>query len=316
MSENNKSNEFTLIRVYDAPVHVVWDAWTDPKKVEKWWGPRGFTLTTHSKNLKVGGHWHYTMHGPDGTDYPNKTLYHEVEPCKRLVYDHGGDDDRPPIFRVTVIFQSLGDQTQITMTMACPTPEAATQTQQFIKKAGGNATWDRLAEYLAKELSGKDVFVITRSFAATTVRLFEMWRDPQHVSHWLGPVGTRMDFIEVGKVEGETSFYKMTYDTGTVMYGKIQYLKITPPHYLEYVHVFCDEQGALSRHPNVPVWPERMRTCVFFSPEEGLQTRVTLIWQPDGVVSVAELHAFADMRTGITQGWTEAFDKLEGHLEG
>ncbi|MEZ6045243.1 MAG: SRPBCC domain-containing protein [Planctomycetaceae bacterium] len=56
---------------------------------EQWWGPRGFTLTHHSKDLRPGGTWHYTMHGPDGTDYPNMTLYHEVEKYKKLVYDHG-----------------------------------------------------------------------------------------------------------------------------------------------------------------------------------------------------------------------------------
>ena len=82
----------------------MWDAWTDPEQVAQWWGPRGFTLTTHSKDLRTGGHWNYTMHGPDGTDYPNTTKYLEVEKHAKLVYDHGANDDRPPLFRVTVLF--------------------------------------------------------------------------------------------------------------------------------------------------------------------------------------------------------------------
>lgn len=61
MSAKNKPNELYITRIYDAPVKLVWDAWTDPAKTAKWWGPRGFTITTHSKDLKVGGHWHYTM---------------------------------------------------------------------------------------------------------------------------------------------------------------------------------------------------------------------------------------------------------------
>ncbi|MCL4854649.1 MAG: SRPBCC domain-containing protein, partial [Bryobacteraceae bacterium] len=104
MSPTSKPNEIRLIRVYDAPAAIVWDAWTDPDRVAQWWGPRGFTLTTHSKDLRPGGIWHYTMHGPDGTDYPNKTLYHEVEEQKKLVYDHGANDERAPLFRVTVTF--------------------------------------------------------------------------------------------------------------------------------------------------------------------------------------------------------------------
>src|SRR4029079_5811645 len=159
MVAKSKPNEIHITRVYDAPVAAVWDAWTDPEQVGKWWGPRGFTLTTHSKDLRPGGHWKYTMHGPDGTDWPNNTIYFEVEPHRKLVYDHGGSDDRPPLFRVTVLFSEEAGKTKMDMTMALTTPEAADDTRKFIKKAGGNATWDRLAEYLEKESSGKEKFV-------------------------------------------------------------------------------------------------------------------------------------------------------------
>ena len=150
MAAKKPSNEIRISRIYDAPVEAVWDAWTDEKQVGQWWGPRGFTLTTHSTELRVGGIWHYTMHGPDGTDYPNKTVYLEIAPLARLVYDHGGYDDRPPMFRVTVNFKELQGKTRMEMTMALPTPEAAEETRKFIKQAGGDATWDRLAEYLVR----------------------------------------------------------------------------------------------------------------------------------------------------------------------
>src|SRR3954463_11590071 len=129
MAAKSKANEITLTRVYDAPVKAVWDAWTDPKQVAQWWGPRGFTITTHSKDLRPGGHWKYTMHGPDGTDYPNWTIYFEVEECARLVYDHGGSEDRPPLFRVTVTFTEVKGRTKLEMTMTLPTAEAATATK-------------------------------------------------------------------------------------------------------------------------------------------------------------------------------------------
>src|SRR6476619_3813203 len=142
MPARNKSNEINITRIYDASVDAVWDAWTDPEQVAQWWGPRGFTLTTHSKDLRAGGHWNYTMHGPDGTDYPNTTKYLEVEPYAKMVYDHGGNADRPPMFRVTVVFTDLKGRTRMDMTMALPTAEAAETTRKFIKKAGGDATWD------------------------------------------------------------------------------------------------------------------------------------------------------------------------------
>src|SRR5688500_13811431 len=111
MLAKSKSNEIHTTRVYDAPVAAVWDARTALEKVGQWWGPRGFTLTTHSKDLRPGGIWDYTMHGTDGVDYPNKTLYHEVEEHRKLVYDHGGNDVRAPLFRVTVLFSQSGEQT-------------------------------------------------------------------------------------------------------------------------------------------------------------------------------------------------------------
>jgi uncharacterized protein YndB with AHSA1/START domain len=79
MVAKNKSNEIRITRIYDAPVQAVWDAWTDPEQVAKWWGPRGFSLTTHSKDLRPGGSWNYTMHGPDGVDYPNKARSRSIQ---------------------------------------------------------------------------------------------------------------------------------------------------------------------------------------------------------------------------------------------
>ena len=124
------SNEIIITRSYDAPVDAVWAAWTDPAQTAQWWGPRGFTLTNHTKDLRPGGSWSYTMHGPDGVDYPNKTQYLEVVENTKLVYDHGASDDRPPMFRVTVLFSENGGKTSMDMTMRLPTPEAAAPTPE------------------------------------------------------------------------------------------------------------------------------------------------------------------------------------------
>ena len=166
MAARNKSSEITLQRVYDAPLKSVWEAWTIAEEVAQWWGPRGFTITTHSRDLRTGGHWHYTMHGPDGTDYENTTQYLDVVPEQRLVYDHGGHKDRPPLFRMTVLFTERNGRTQLDLSLAFATPEVAAEMQGFIRKAGGEGTWDRLAEYLGKRCEGKERFFTTRSFDA------------------------------------------------------------------------------------------------------------------------------------------------------
>jgi uncharacterized protein YndB with AHSA1/START domain len=311
----SKSNEIHISRVYDAPVAAVWDAWTDPEQVAQWWGPRGFTLTTHSKDLRSGGHWAYTMHGPDGVDYPNKTLYHEVEEQARLVYDHGGNDDRPPMFRVTVTFAEVDGKTHMEMTMLLPTPEAAEEARKFIKKAGGNATWDRLAEYLEKGSSGKEQFVINRSFDAPLDVMFEMWTKPEHISQWLAPTGFEMQFLRAEIKTGGSSLYFMSNGEGVKFHGRIEYLKIQPPDCLVYTQQFCDEQENISRHPMAPTWPATMLTTVKLTAESPERTRVTVTWEPYGATTPEEVAVFIAARAGMTQGWTGSFDKLEELLE-
>src|SRR5688500_9882657 len=104
-----RRNERKLTRIYDAPVQMLWDAWAAPKHAAKLAGPRGFPTATARKDLRAGGHWTYTMHGPDGTDFPNKAIDQVVERYARLVYDPGGNVelDRPPLLLLTVTFEEL-----------------------------------------------------------------------------------------------------------------------------------------------------------------------------------------------------------------
>ncbi len=313
MAAKNKPNELYLTRVYDAPLKMVWEAFTDPNQAAHWWGPRGFTITTKSKDLKPGGKWIYTMHGPDGKDWPNIATYHEVEKYSRLVYDHGATETTPPLFRVTAEFKELGkNKTQFEMTMALATEEAAKETAKFIKAAGGNSTWDRFAEYLEKEQTKKEIFIINRSFNTDMNTMYKMWTDPDHFSKWLAPTGFDMQFIRAEIKPGGKSFYKMSGNDFT-MYGTLQYKEITPTK-IVYSQQFADEKENISRHPGAPTWPESMLTTVMFTAEDTNQTRVTIQWEVDGKYTQEELQAFIKERGGITQGWTGSFDKLEEYL--
>jgi uncharacterized protein YndB with AHSA1/START domain len=314
MTAKSESNEIRIIRIYDAPVRAVWDAWTDPKQAAQWWGPRGFTLTTHSKDLRVGGSWRYTMHGPDGVDYPNNTLYYEVEECAKLVYDHGRNDGGPPVFRVTVLFSEVDGKTKLDMTMTLPTPEAAVETRKFVKKAGGEATWDRLAEFLEEQSSGKHTFVINRTFNVPLELMFEMWTNPRHLARWLPPTGMEMEFIRADIRPGGSSVFFMSGFGGGKMYGKVEYRQLDKPGHLVYTQQFCDENEKVSRHPLSPTWPETMLTTVILSAEGPEQTRVTVTFEPHGATTREELETFINGRAGMTQGWTGSFDKLEAYL--
>ena len=314
MAKKKLPNELSITRIYDAPVKAVWDAWTDPNQAAKWWGPRGFTITTHSKDLKPGGIWHYTMHGPDGVDYPNKTLYFEVEKYAKLVYDHGGNDEQKPLFNVTVLFSESKGKTTMEMTMAFATAEVAKETAKFIKAAGGNSTWDRLAEYLEMESSKKEVFVINRTFNTSIENMYEMWTNPEHFSKWLAPTGFNMTFIRSDIRPGGSTFYYMD-GAGPKMFGRANYLEMKKPTRLKYTQEFCDEKENLSRHPMAPTWPATMMTTVDFVAESPDETRVTITWEVAGQFTKEELDTFIAGKGGMTQGWTGSFDKLDAHLE-
>jgi uncharacterized protein YndB with AHSA1/START domain len=310
MTSKLKPNEYSITRIYEAPVKVVWDAWHDTEKAAKWWGPRGFTITTHKKDLRPGGFWDYTMHGPDGVDYPNKTKYLEVEKESKMVYDHGGNDAQAPLFRVTANFFDLGDKTKLEMTMAFASVEVANKMKKFIKQAGGDATWDRLAEFL----SPTDKFVINRSFDAPIDRVFDMWTDPRHLAQWLPPSGFTMKFLKADIKPAGSSFYSMPGGNDVKMYGKAHYREIIKPHLIAYTQEFCDESGKTSRHPMAPTFPETFLTIINLAEEDGNRTRVTVSTEVYGNASDVERETFHQSKAGMTIGWTGSFDKLEEYL--
>ena len=147
--------EIVVTRVLNAPRELVWQAYTDPKHVPNWWGPRGFTITVHEMDVRPGGIWRFMMRGPDGTNYPEKIEYIEVVKPDRLVFFHGSDRENDvQRFHVTVTFSERGTQTEVVSRLLFNTIEQRDQTVNFGAIELGNQTFERLSEYLAAGLTG------------------------------------------------------------------------------------------------------------------------------------------------------------------
>jgi uncharacterized protein YndB with AHSA1/START domain len=146
---NTTEREIASTRIFDAPRELAWKVWIDPEHIGKWWGPIGFTTTTKEFDLRPGGTWLFTMHGPDGTDYRNEVTYTAVAKPERIEYDHGPT----PIFHVTIIFAEEGEtKTKLSMQMLFPTKEERDRTaEKFGAVEGLNQTLGRLEEYLAQQ---------------------------------------------------------------------------------------------------------------------------------------------------------------------
>jgi uncharacterized protein YndB with AHSA1/START domain len=145
--------EIIITRTFDAPRELVWEAWTNPEHVAQWWGPDGFTTTIEVMDVRVGGVWKHVMHGPDGTDYPNKSRFTAVIKPERIEFSHGGGRKGDPAaqFDATWTFEALGARTRVTIYMLFPTPADRDRVVNVYGAIeGGKQTLARLADHLTK----------------------------------------------------------------------------------------------------------------------------------------------------------------------
>lgn len=142
--------EIAITRVFDAPRELVFAAWQKPENLAQWWGPRGFSVTTESMEMRSGGHWKYVMHGPDGTDYPNHVRFDQVIVPELITYSNSGGRQGDHVsFRATATFVDQAGKTELTMSMIFPTKADRDRViAEYGAVEGLNDTTDRLNEFL------------------------------------------------------------------------------------------------------------------------------------------------------------------------
>lgn len=147
MNSDTANRQVVAGRLINAPRDRVFKAWTDPMEVAQWWGPEGFTNTIEKMEVKPGGTWKLMMHGPDGANYKNKSVFVEVVKPSRLVYLHVTG----PKFQMTVTFDEVHSKTRICTQMLFETVEEYSQAVNvFSIEAGAIQTLDRLENFLKK----------------------------------------------------------------------------------------------------------------------------------------------------------------------
>lgn len=151
---NLEDRQIIVNRTFDAPRELVFNTWTDPIHIGNWWGPNGFTITTHEMDVKPGGTWKFMMHGPYGVDYPNRIEYIEVVEPEKIVYKHGsGEENDPAQFEVTVTFIEQDGKTLLTMCSLFASVEERNNVIEFGAIEGGKQTLDRLAAHIQEKIN-------------------------------------------------------------------------------------------------------------------------------------------------------------------
>lgn len=148
--KNQESLEIVMTRLIAAPRDLAFTAFTDRDHISRWWGPNGFTTTTTEMDVRPGGQWLFTMHGPDGKNYPNRVRYTEVRKPEFITYDHdGGDgDDGTHSFKADITFEPEDGKTRVTLRLICASKEQREMMAKFDAIEGGNQTLSRLEDYL------------------------------------------------------------------------------------------------------------------------------------------------------------------------
>ncbi len=301
-------------RMIAAPRDLLWKVLTTPEHLKHFWGPDGFTNTYKSFDLREGKEARFTMHGPDGTNWPNRLVFLTIDPPRLLRWDHdnGGEGDVDHKFRGEMELTEEGEKTRVELRMFEKTIAARDAVAQYAVE-GGKQNLDRLAAYVAPMAEEKNLFAIERSYPVSQERLFRACTDAKEMAQWFAPPGMTTIKAEQDLRPGGIYHYGLTSGQGNEMWGKVTYKEITPSNRLVYRQSFSDPQGGLTRHPMAPTWPMEMLTIMDFISEGEKQTRLKISWIYAGVDD-AEGETFRAAHAGMNGGWTGTLDGLYAYL--
>jgi uncharacterized protein YndB with AHSA1/START domain len=245
------SGQLTLVRTIGASAQRVFDAFADPQHLAAWWGPDGFSLTTHTFAWRTGGHgfWTLTMHG-HGQHFPNHLVWDALEPGQRVAYHHvavGGD--APMHMATEVLFEPISDAvTRTTWTMDFGSAAARDAIDaQMMASQGGQQTTARLANYV--QGTGYDEAAARMGYCLTIERdmplspraIFRCWTEPELMKHWFCPKPWFIDQVQIDLRPGGGSSMEMHGPNGEMHPNPGSYLVVEPDRRLVFTDLLLSD---------------------------------------------------------------------------
>ncbi|MEM7514866.1 MAG: SRPBCC domain-containing protein [Bacteroidota bacterium] len=142
-----KDRTLTIERTFDAPLKLVWAAWSDPAHIAKWWGPNGMQTEVEAHDFRVGGSWKYSMQMPNGGQFVAEGVYAEIIEHEKIVTSA---DFKPMTEGVEMhmLFKEVDGKTHFSFHVIHPTEAYAKQQEDMGFFNGWGSTFERLGEYL------------------------------------------------------------------------------------------------------------------------------------------------------------------------
>jgi uncharacterized protein YndB with AHSA1/START domain len=295
--------ELVFTRLLDAPIGVVFDAWTNPVHLPHWWGPKGFTTTIEEMDVRPGGVWRLTMHGPDGRDYRNRIVFQEVEKPYRLVYRHEPEAGSEPVrAETTVTFTNDHGKTRVVLRMLFPSAaERDHVVNTYHAEEGFEQTLTRLIEHLGRMAEENRHLAIKRVLDAPRDLVFKAWIDAKHLAQWWGPKGFTNPLCEVDVRPGGKILIQMRSPEGVEYPVRGSFVEIVEPERLVF-RLLVNEADESARF-------EVLNTATFVESGES-ETELTLEVR---VMSAGE-RARGSL-AGARMGWTQSLERLAMLIE-
>ena len=280
--------ELVISRVLNAPRELVWQVWTNPDHIKNWWGPNGFTNTIFTMEVKPGGVWDFIMHGPDGTDYKNKSIYKEVVKPERIVFDHVSG----PKFQTTITFEEQDNKTLLTWRMLFATKEELEQVIKTFKADEGlKQNIVKLQAYLTNAAVSKEL-TLSRIINAPIAVVFKAWTDAGQLAQWWGPNGYTNPVCRIDVKQGGAIYIDMKAPDGTVYPMDGTFIEVEAPKRLAFICAPVEKDGS---------HPFEVENTITFKEQNG-KTHVTVIAK---VTPQA-----APYLQGMNEGWRQSLDRL------
>lgn len=311
MTITHPERTLSLSRVYQATPALLLEMFSVPAHLNKWWGPIGFSTTTHEMAFEPGGWWILTMHGPDGRDYPNRLQYHVTGP-DRITYTHYGDGDTVHFSGVIEFEPVSTTETRMTFTMIFPTVEEKVLcVDAYGADKGLTETMGRLFDLVA---SGgvKRPFVLSRVFDAPRDLLWRVVSEEKHLAQWFGPKDFERVRCSMDLRPGGLYHYCLRSPDGFEFWGKWLIREVEPPERIVFVVSFCDAEARTVTHPMAPDWPREIHSVFTLAEEQG-KTRLTI--ESTALGTDSEIAAFDQGRESLAGGWGGTFALLREYLD-
>ena len=290
-NSNTSDREFITSRLFAATPAQVFQAFSEPERLARWWGPNGFRNTFNEFDFRAGGAWRFDMHGPDGKSYPNESVFDEVTP-QRIVFRHV---ETMHVFTMTMTIVPEGDGTRLTWCMAFATAEEADRVQAFVPRCN-EENFDRLESELARLTAGERELVIMRIVDVPREKLYRCWTETELLKQWFAPLPYKTPKAELDVRAGGASVVTMRGPDGTDLPTAGVYLEVVPNERLVFTDAYT-KAWQLSDKP--------FMTVVLTFEDLGGKTRYTARvahW----TIGDRQMHE----KMGFYPGWGQCTDQL------